>query len=371
MVPQTPKIPAHDFHIFHAQDETLDRLKSGEISDLRVDVKWPADAILSYELKEGFLQQVFMSFPDPRKTWSVPMNAILSSQILRSLNDEHSFLLAPYMLSSADLITQLGYNIKTLNEGFNDQNIHPRKSAFHGETHKHILLKTKAQSLVDWFNEKWQPIWKAQAPGRTYQYILDGMKIPIPENLKNKFQGCGVVRDEHDNLVYGYKAVFLYEIVDRKGVIVAMKIAPIQVHDVVLGRELVKNFNFEKEAMLIMDRSFLDGAWITELKSQRQIDVCIPLQYNMELTQAAIAQADHRQGWQSHPTRAQQQAYEITRSDLYWKECEYFQSGVLVRWVQKNGVPNEVLFVTTKYGVKAKRLLEIYDQRAAIEVRKY
>src|SRR5208282_4858339 len=43
------------------------------------------------------------------------------------------------------------------------------------------------------------------------------------------------------------------------------------------------------------------------------------------------------------------------------------KSGVLARWVQKNGEISEVLFVTTKENQTAKMILDVYDQRAEIE----
>lgn len=352
---------------FHRQQETIDRLKSGDITDISGSFKRPADAIVMHALNLGFLHEGFKSFPDPRSKFSVPMDAILLSQILRSLNDQHSFLLAPYMLNNADVMTTLGYNIKTLEDGFNEQNIHPREAAFNGETLKHILLKMRPDSIVNWFNQKMLPHWRNQAPGRTQQYILDGTKILVPSHLKDKFQNCGMVSDNDGNVEYGYKVVFLYEIIDRKGMIVSMKIGPIQTHDIVLGRELVEDFPFEKGACLIMDRGFIDGSWISELKLQRQVDVVIPLRHNMQLTEAAIAQADARDAWEPHPTREGQWCYELEAQDLFWSECQVLRSGVLVRWQQKNGESSEVLFVTTNRNIKGKNILEVYDQRAEIE----
>lgn len=354
--------------VAHRQKETLDALDSGEISDLRTSQKWPADEIVMYALKNGILKPGFASFPDPRKSAEVPMEVILTSQVLRSLNDQHSFLLAPYMLNSAEVMTELGYNIKVVDEGFNDRNIHPREAPFHGETIKHILLNSKAEAILSWFNQDWLSVTRDHAPGRTHTYILDGTKIPIPQHLVNKFPGCGYVSDDNGNAEYGYKVVFLYEIIDRKGVIVAMRIAPIQVHDIILGRELVSEFPFEKGAMLIMDRGFIDGEWLGYLKDKRQIDVCIPLRKNMELTVAAVSQAmANPDGWQPHPTRANQRVYEFKKPDLYWKECPWLQSGVLVEFRKRDGELVHVLFVTTKYKMSAKALLSLYDHRAEIE----
>ena len=100
--------------IEHRQKDALDALKQGAIEDIRMSQKLPVDDLVLFGLKEGFLQKGLRLFPDPRKRVEVPIDVILLSQILQRLNDEHSLLLAPYMLNSAELITRLGYNASHL-----------------------------------------------------------------------------------------------------------------------------------------------------------------------------------------------------------------------------------------------------------------
>ena len=167
--------------IEHRQKDALDALMQGAIEDVRVSQRMPVDELVLFGLKEGFLQKGLREFPDPRKKIEVPIDVILLSQILQRLNGEHSLLLAPYMLNSAELITKLGYNATHLQEGFNDRAVHDRKTAFHGETLKHILMSTRAPALLNWFNQDWLPIWRQNSPGRTRQYIVDGTDLEIPE----------------------------------------------------------------------------------------------------------------------------------------------------------------------------------------------
>jgi len=134
--------------IFHRQKEVLDSLKRGEISDIRVSQSYAADKIVSFGLKEGFLQDGLRKFPDPRKHMEVPVEVLLLPQILQRLHDEHSLLLAPYMLNDADLITTLGYNAEVLEKGFNNRAKHPRQTAFHGETLKHLLNEVSEASVL-------------------------------------------------------------------------------------------------------------------------------------------------------------------------------------------------------------------------------
>ena len=355
-------------YLAHRQNEALDALKKGEIEQICVSVTRPVDQIVMYGLRTGFLQPALRSFPDPRKSWDVPIDILLLPQILQRLNDEHSLLLAPYMLNSSDLITELGYNASVLTEGFNDKAVYPRKMAFHGETLKHVLLSCRADELVKWFNQDWLTHWRQHSPGRTRQYVMDGMKIHVPLHLQKKYQGSGIVKDAEGNLTAGYKAVWIYEIIDRKGVIVGLKLGPIQTHDLALAKELVRDFPFEEGSSLIMDRGFIDAAWIKSFTQGRKIDVFLPLRHNMDITQAAIAKADNRVLWQPHPTREGQQiAFFTDPSDLYWPGGPELKSAVLVRWKKKDGTNDEVLFVTTRAKQTAKSLLATYDQRSEIE----
>jgi hypothetical protein len=355
-------------YLAHRQNEALDALQKGEVEQICVSAPRPVDQIVSFGLKSGFLKPALLSFPDPRKKWEVPIDILLLAQILQRLNDEHSLLLAPYMLNSADLITELGYNASVLTDGFNDKAIHPRQTAFHGETLKHLLLSCRSEQMIEWFNKDWLTHWRANSPGRSRQYVLDGMKIPVPLHLQKKYQGSGIVKDQDDNLTAGYKAVWIYEIIDRKGVIVGLKIGPIQTHDLELGKALVRDFPFEEGSSLIMDRGFIDSEWIKELKEQRKIDVFLPLRHNMDITQAAIAKADNRRLWKPHPTRKDQQvAFFTDASDLAWPNGAELKSAVLARWKKRDGTEDEVLFVTTREKQTDKMILATYDQRSEIE----
>jgi len=337
----------------HRQNEVVDALKKGEVDLIRYDQKWPADELVCFALDQGFLQEGLRSFPDPRKSWEVPIDVMLLAHIMQRLNDEHSLLLAPYMINSSDLITRLGYNAQVLETGFNDRAESPRQAPFHGETMKHLLAHVSPAQLLRWFNEKWIALWQSQSPGRTGQYILDGTDIEIPEKHARFYKGAGVRKNPDDTYSYGYKIVWLYEVIDNKGVIIAMDIAPIQVHDIELARPLVARTALGKGSTLIMDRGFIDSTWITHLKEDLGIDVVLPLRKNMDVTVAAVTWADNHHKWQDHPhpkrAKEGQKMAEIELPELFWKECPVLGSAALVRFKNKRTEEIEnILFVTTR-----------------------
>jgi hypothetical protein len=356
----------------HRQESVLDCLKRGEVSRIRYDQKWPADQIIRYALDQGFLKPGLHSFPDPRKSWEVPIEVMLLAHVMQRLNDEHSLLLAPYMINSSELITRLGYNAEVLEQGFNDRAKSEREAPFHGETMKHVLAHLNPQHIIRWFNEKWPPLLSQHSPGRSKQYILDGTDIEIPAEHVRFYKGAGTRRNPDETCSHGYKLVWIYEVIDNKGVIIALDIAPIQVHDIELARPLVARTNLEEGSTLIMDRGFIDSTWITHLKEDRGIDVVIPLRKNMDVTLAAVSWAENHDKWQVHPNpkRAEegQLMAEISLPELFWKECPVLQAAALVRFKNKRSEEMEnVLFVTTRKNTSASRILEIYDQRPEIE----
>jgi hypothetical protein len=353
--------------IQYKQKETVQALNRGEIKTIRISQRMPVDKIVAFGLGEGFLKNGLRSFPDPRKKWEVPIDALLLPQILQRLNDEHSMLLAPYMLNSAELMTGLGYNVEVLSNGFNDRAIYPRETAFHGDTLKHILLACRGATLINWYNSAWLSIWRGNSPGRTKQYILDGTKIEVPAHRVNEFQNAGVVKNKDGTISYGYKAVWIMELIDKKGVLVALNITPIQVNDIEIARPLLADFPFEEGSSVIADRGFIDGEWITKMKTERGVDFFIPMKKNMEIAQAALAVADHRQLWEPHPTRENQMIATIPKEDLFWNGCPVIEAGVLARWWRKDGKQEQVLFVTTKQNQSSKMVLATYDQRPTIE----
>jgi hypothetical protein len=355
--------------IVRRQNIVLEKLKRGEIEDVRFSQKLPVDEIVAFGMKQGLLQAGLRSFPDPRKRFEVPIEVILLSQILQRLHNEHSLLLAPYMLNDATLITKLGYNASHLEEGFNERNVNEREAPFHGETLKHLLMQVKPQTLLRWFNRDLLSYWRSQSPGRTRQYILDGTDLEVPAEHVGKYSGAGSRRNRDDTYTHGYKVVWLAEIIDRKSVIVALALGPAHRNEQELAKQCVASFEFEPNSTLICDRGFVDGAWITHLKQERGVDVTIPLKRNMHCVIDCVELANERGLWKPHPTREDQQIAEIGEKpgDLLWSECPVLESGVLSRFRQKDGSWAEVLFVTTKKGRTGAQILAEYDQRSEIE----
>ena len=382
----------------HRQEEVLAALDLGEITDITWGEGGPVEELVSHFLKNGFLKKALRSFPDPRKNYEVPMECLLLAPILQRLNDKHSLLLAPYLLNSGSLISELGYNPRILEEGFNQRNKYERKTAFHGETLKHVLNAVDAEGMIQWWNQGLFSSWQEQAKlavgeeGVTRKFILDGMKLEVPAHLKHKYVGAGTVRNDDGTYSHGYKLVWMQQILIPKkrkpkknpsekerekearlmkprGILVGLRIGPIEEHDQSLGKWLLQEFPFQQKDELIFDRGFIDGNWFDELHEKKGIEIFAPLRRNMKITKEAVLKAQlHPEEWKPHPTRADQWIQTLHPEDLKsWSECKNLKSGVIVRWKDKAGVFDEVVFVSTKENLSPEEILATYDLRSRIE----
>ena len=349
------------------RDKALKALESGTIEDVSVSCKMPVDGIVNYALDSGIARDALAAFPDPRKNFTVPREVMLMAKIIRSLNNENSLVSAPHALNDAAVMAKLGYNYRVIEEGFNDMNTHERVTPYDGDTLRHFLMDSKPDRMMEWFNKKAAEVFRRESPGKTQTYIMDGVKLHVPEHLVDKYHGAGSVRNG-EVWEHGYKAVWIYQLCDRKGLIVGMRLAPINVHDVVLGRELVKDFDFGDNATLIMDRGFWDFEWIRKLKEERGIDVCMPLKKNFFPALMAATHPGPEHPWEPHPRRKGEEVRKMSPEELVWEECPVFNSGSVVRYRNKRtGEVEHVTFVHTREGLGPEVLLETYGLRQEVE----
>lgn len=101
---------------------------------------------------------------------------------------------------------------------------------------------------------------------------------------------------EVERLIYGFKVFALYEV--EKRLVVAVKVCPINEHDSNYTLDLVKQAQANLGAgvlnVLLIDRGFLDGETLWQLKHDLAIDFVMPAKSNMNISKDAriLAQED-------------------------------------------------------------------------------
>ena len=133
-------------------ESTMEEFSAGSFTDIQMSIESPVEEIINYGFEKHILNEILLSFPDPRKSFDVPINVVLLPQILQRLNNEAGQVSAPYLLNDAKLMAQLGYNSKKLEKGFNDEAQSPRKTRFHGEVLNHILNSVTPDKLINWYS---------------------------------------------------------------------------------------------------------------------------------------------------------------------------------------------------------------------------
>jgi len=120
--------------------------------------------------------------------------------------------------------------------------------------------------------------------------------------------------------------------------------------------------------LLLEDRGFLDGATLSYLKRQRQVDVIMPLKANMLATQEAIQLAEMANEWQAHPSRTAQSIALVRGVEHLWTECEVPLNACVIRfWNTKKKRTDHLVLVTTDQELSAPWIVRHYEERPEIE----
>lgn len=133
---------------------------------------------------------------------------------------------------------------------------------------------------------------------------------------------------------------------------------------------------FNPGDILIEDRGFLDRDLINYLKSERQIDVYVPLKSNMNAYQIAVQVAKEENKWGKHPSREKQKIAFVPNLKNYWwsdvaqsrkkyNENDDVEINSCVVWDTETD--SYFVFITTDTTVSAKQIITTYELRPEIE----
>jgi hypothetical protein len=115
-------------------------------------------------------------------------------------------------------------------------------------------------------------------------------------------------KEEHG---FGYKLIVLgFPIGAKRCGVLAVRVVGLHVADIEAGRELlgaVTDAHPERlrGLPLVMDRAFLDAAWLAKLKREHGIDGVVPLKANMDLLDFMRALVTHEEqpAWEAVPSK--------------------------------------------------------------------
>src|SRR6266478_1113396 len=207
-----------------------------------------------------------------------------------------------------------------------------------------------AEQLVGWYNQHVgvSMLQYARLGRGRRLHILDTTHVEVALET-GTYECSGVVKNDDGTRSRGYKLATLRTLLDRTGLLTQMAMSAIQVHDMALCRPLLAEAPVLRAGdLLLEDRGFIDGATLSALKRQRQVDVIIPLKANMLATQEAIQLAEMANTWQPHPSRAAQTIALVRGVEHMWTECEVPLNACVIRfWNKKKKCTDHIVLITT------------------------
>src|SRR2546426_3213464 len=227
-----------------------------------------------------------------------------------------------------------------------------------------------AERLVGWYNQH------VGVSMLQYARLGRGRRLPILDTTHVEValetgtdEGSGGVKNDDGTRSRGYKLATLRTLLDRTGLLTQMAMSAIQVHDMALCRPLLAEAPVLRAGdLLLEDRGFIDGATLSVLKRQRQVDVIIPLKANMLATQEAIQLAEMANKWQPHPARADQTIALVRGVEHMWTECEVPLNACVIRfWNKKKKCTDHIVLITTDLKLSSSWIVRHYEERPEIE----
>lgn len=229
------------------------------------------------------------------KRLMIPISRIIMTYQLKILLGIPSINLVPTKLfREMALLKLIGYTTTQMQVGFCQ-----RGNLTAGPMHKNTLAdaveRLSAAELEYLLNETARRLAeRGFLKNSKGHFALDATDLETTANCSGaglkKYTEWKVNRDkkavEFDRFAYGFKVVIVFEVHLR--LVVAAKVVPIHKHEsqftLSLVRQAVKNVGKGVLGVLLIDRGFLDGLDLWELKQGLGIDFVVPAKDNMHVT---------------------------------------------------------------------------------------
>ena len=393
-------------------------IELGELAHIETASEELTDEFLLFAIESGLLKSWAGSFPDPRCEPEIAMEVILPAHIAARFAGLYSMRKAGYVLRSARVLGALGYSMEVVKPecGWSLRGTVDDK-LFSGDVVRKLLVQMEQQvdlsqpvqrlpqepsvavkvrerasrravkhavdeaeaeaqahqvatQLVGWYNQHvGVSMLKYARLGRGRRlHILDTTHVEVALET-GTYEWSGVVKNDDGTRSRGYKLATLRTLLDSAGLLTQVAMSAIQVHDMALCRALLEEAPVLRAGdLLLEDRGFIDGATLSHLKRQRQVDVIIPLKANMLATQEAMQLAQMADKWQAHPSRANQTITLVRGVEHMWTECEVPLNACVIRfWNTKKKRTDYIVLVTTDLELNAPLIVRHYEERPEIE----
>lgn len=295
------------------------------------------------------------------------------------------------------LLKLLGFSIRQIKEGFSDRGKYEE-----GPMHKNTLADAAAKVTLEEcqgiLNGTAQILAKKGMIPKEGKYVLDATDLVTTE----KCRGCGrktvmhKKRDKEGNIVeipettYGFKLLAVYEV--RTRIIVAAKIVKIQESESNYTLDMLKfaqknlKVGDKKIKTFLIDRGFIDGQTLWQIKNIYGVDFVIPSKTDMNITEDVRSFRDAKD---KNVTRESRDVGKEGRTSLlgvngFKSYRQYSKDAINEADKNRDGDPinaimvyeykseeyepgKEKVFLTSLSAEKPLKVLDEYDLRSLIE----
>ncbi len=345
------------------------------------------DQFMGFLQATEFLEWARGTYPDPRQRHSVPVGVLLASMLQLKYHGEAAFLKLPYVLRSGSMLEVVGVNVR-LGGGFNRKHRKPRRSPFDQDTARKYFRDTDAQPLQTWYTEAVGGWFQGhQALEHERIFVLDSSLLTLPDNPHYE-QAAQVPLDAKGHYDPAGTPTWCYQLTSLLHVrttrdyflFTGLRLGPGSASGQTEGERLLTEYMAARGPgaikLLLIDRGFVDGPFVTWCKREQNIDVLLPLKSNM----AIVADAAGLAGQSDHPwtplrmTAKEEQTLACKEAAVCeeltsWENCAVPLTVVLIRETKRDGTIAQWALAATLRGRTAQHLVDRYQLRSQIEER--
>ncbi len=345
------------------------------------------DQFMGFLQATEFLEWALGTYPDPRRRHSVPVGILLASVLQLKYHGEAAFLKLPYVLRSGSMLQAVGVSVR-LGGGFNRKHRRPRRSLFDQDTARKYFKDTDPQQLQTWYTEAVGGWFQGhQALERERIFVLDSSLLTLPDNPRYE-QAAQVPLDAQGHYdstgtpTWCYQLTSLLHVSTTKDyfLFTGLRLGPGSASSMAEGQRLVTDYSAARGPgaikLLLMDRGFVDGEFVTWCKREQKIDVLLPLKRTMTI----VADAEGLAGQPEHPWQPLRMSAKdeltllrkeaaVCEGLTSWEACAVPLTVVLIRETRGDGTVAQWTLATTLRGRTAQQLVDLYRLRSQIEER--
>lgn len=260
------------------------------------------DRFFAFLLGLRFFEICGASYPTPRRKEEVALWFLLASKVQMKLHTTSVFKQLPGILRSGAVLSRVKFNVGGENGGFNNKNKKERTSAIHHDTARKFFKDTDPDKLRDWHNKDIQKfIRRNRGFDKHGVFLLDQCHVVVPENESYE-DAVRMPVDEHGQRIdmskmteeqkgavkyrpcYALSELLHISKDDKSFIFAGYQWGPGNTDELKQGKPLVSNFvdSVGKGVMklLIIDRGFISGKFVTYVKKDLESDVLMPLRSN-------------------------------------------------------------------------------------------